>query len=61
MSNHCEVNHCGGAADVVLPTMTFPVTLCWAHAEWVLPSKHQVLKKAEAGQQADYALAQVQP
>jgi hypothetical protein len=53
----CEVPHCGGPADVLLPTLTFPVALCWAHADWVLPDKRQVLKKAQEGEQADYAHA----
>lgn len=43
---HCEVDHCTGPADVLLPTITFPVQLCWKHAEWVLPSRNGILRKA---------------
>ena len=45
-AEHCEVDHCNGPADVLLPTITFPVALCWHHAEWVLPSKMTVLARA---------------
>lgn len=45
----CEVKGCGATEDVELPTITFPVHLCWLHAEWVLPSRKKVLDTAASG------------